>query len=65
MENNKANNCCGINLEKERDFWHKNVLNKFINVPKKCTFCNKILMNIINNNTLNNPLIVKCNSYKC
>ena len=33
MENNKANNCWGINLEKERDFWHKNILNKFINVP--------------------------------
>lgn len=25
----------------------------------------KGLMNIINNNSLNNPLIAKCNSYKC
>lgn len=52
-------------MEHERNFWHKNVLNKFIIPPEKCSICNKGLMNIINNISINNPLISKCNVYKC
>ena len=64
MENNESNKAWGINLEKERAFWRKNILNKFITPPEKCPICNKGFINIINSNSLNNPLISKCNSYK-
>ena len=44
---------------------NKNVLNKFIPVSVKCTICNSGFMTIINNNSLINPLLTKCTSYKC
>lgn len=56
MENNISNKMWGINLENEKYFWHKNILNKFITPPEKCSICNNGLLNIINNNSLNNYL---------
>ena len=53
-----------IDIETERKFWIKNLLNVFIILPDKCKACNKGVICLRNNNSLINPLLGKCNWYK-
>ena len=43
----------------------KNLVNVFIILPDKCKACNKSLICLRNNNSPINPLLGKCNWYKC
>ena len=63
ISTNKTN--WGITIENERKFWDKNLINIFINPPKKCKYCNRGFIYLRNNNSLINPYLAKCNSYKC
>ena len=45
----------GITIEKERDFWSKNLLNILIPVPTKCIICNKGKINLIKKDNIINP----------
>ena len=54
-----------INIETERAFWNKYLLDKYISMPKYCINCNHGVINLINQDKDTNPIIGKCNYYKC
>ena len=62
-QNNKTE--WGITVEQEREIWSKEILNILIPLPKHCNCCNKGLINLRKNNSINNPYLGKCNNYKC
>ena len=55
----------GLDLVAERDFWTTNILHILIPIPKQCNNCNKDLINLCKNNSINNPYLGKWNFYKC
>jgi hypothetical protein len=55
----------GISLKEEREIWTKKFLKVLIPIPDKCNICKTGVIYIRNNNSINNPLLGKCNNYKC
>ena len=51
----------GVEIAKEREFWIKNLINTFINIPNKCKYYNKGNINLRNNNIIN-PFLADCNN---
>ena len=54
-----------INIETERAFWNKYLLDKNIPIPKYCINFNHGIINLINQDNDTNPIIGKYNYYKC
>lgn len=63
MELNKIE--WGINISQEREYWKKYLIKVYISIPKNCRYCNKGFINLRENQSLINPLLGKCNNYKC
>ena len=59
MESNKTE--WGINIFQERDYWKKNLINLYISVPEKCSFCDKGFINLRENQSLINALFILSN----
>ena len=55
----------GISIEAERDIWNKKLINILIPLLSKCRYCNKGVLYLRNNHNIINPLLGKCNNYKC
>ena len=56
---NKTN--WGISVEYERKFWHNYLIVIFIIIPQIC----KGTVYTKDNNSIINPILAKCNYYKC
>ena len=54
-----------INLANEREIWNKLLINRFISIHEKCIYCNTWLIKTRNSNSIINPILGKCNDYKC
>ena len=54
-----------MDIAKERALWQKELIGKFIKVPKICPVCNHGAIYLINQENEINPILGKCNSYKC
>lgn len=54
-----------INEENERTFWHKFILITIVTIPTICPNCNYKSISIYNNDSINNPVLGRCNSHKC
>ncbi len=65
MQSNNENNYWKIDIEKERDFIKKHIILTFITLPELCPYCKKGKVGLRNNNSINNPILGKCNYYKC
>ena len=63
MESNT--NTWHISIDKERDIWTKELINKFINVPNHCHKWKKGNISLINKKNVIKPIIGKCTNYKC
>ena len=48
-----------ITIEFEKEFWKNYILEKLIQKPDNCLLCNYTSLNIIENNTINNPFAGK------
>ena len=48
------------NLIIERNIWKNCILNKLIDIPKKCPLFGNSNVNITEYNSLNNPYIARC-----
>ena len=53
------------NLNIERNIWKNCILDKLIDIPKKCPLCGYSNVNITEYNSLNNPYIARCSKAKC
>ena len=53
------------NLNIERNIWKNCILDKLIDIPKKCPLCGYSNVNITEYNSLNNPFIARCSKAKC
>ena len=54
-----------IDIAKERALWHKELIGKFIIIPNICPVCTHSGIYLINKENEINPILGKCNSYKC
>ena len=54
-----------IPIDQEREIWKKEILNIFIPIKEICPSCSKGFIGLKNNDSIINPLISKCNFYKC
>ena len=52
-------------IKKEKEFWEKHIIQKFINVPHICEACNYGEINLINLESEINRIVGKCNFYTC
>lgn len=53
-----------IKINIERDYWKKNLLRIFIPIPKSCPLCKYNILLSYENETLNNPILYRCNKCK-
>ena len=54
-----------INVETEIIFWYKFILIAIVTIPNICQNCNYKSINTYNNDSINNPVLGRCNSHKC
>ena len=54
-----------IDIEAERKFWFSKLINEFITIPEKCEKFKIGNICLRNNNSIINPILGKCNFYKC
>ena len=54
-----------LNVVTKRTFWYKFILIAIVTIPNICQNCNYKLISTYNNDSINNPVLCKCNSYKC
>lgn len=52
-------------MKDERTFWFAKLICIFIIIPTFYPFCKKGKISIINNDKIINPVLGKCNHYKC
>ena len=52
-------------LNIERNIWKNWIIDKLITKPAKCPLCSHPYVNMVENNTLNNPYIAICNNVSC
>ena len=60
---NKTN--WGVSIVYERKFWYNYIIGIFIIIPQIFKECNKGLVYTKENNSIINPILAKCNYYKC
>ena len=53
------------NLNIERNIWKNCIIDKLIDIPKKCPLCGYSNVNITEYNSLNNPYIATCYKANC
>ena len=53
-----------IKINTEREYWKKNLLGVFIPIPKSCPLCKYNILHSYENETLNNPILYRCNKCK-
>ena len=52
-------------LNIERNIWKNYIIDKLIAGTDKCPLCSHPYVNMVENNTLNNPYIARCNNVRC
>ena len=51
-------------LNIERKFWKNWIIDKLNTKQAKCPLCSHLYVNMVENNTLNNPYIARCNNVR-
>ena len=54
-----------INVVTKRTFWYKFILIAIVTIPNICPNCNYKSISTYNNDSINNPVLCRCNSHKC
>lgn len=65
MEIENDSNSWKIDIEKERLFIKKYIIGLFIIIPTICPHCKTGAIGLRDSNSINNPILGKCNNFKC
>lgn len=65
MKSNQNRKEYNIEINNERNFWTKKLIEIFIKVPDTCPYCNKGLIQLRKNESIIYPYLGKSSNYKC